>query len=64
MDYETMTLLAEADRAVSNALNDSAMLWVGAVLLIVALTAWFSYVLGRWSWVPRKQQRQRVAERF
>ena len=58
MDYETSKLLAEAERTVQSAVNGSVIIWVGAVAAIGALVLYVRYILGRWSWVPRKQQRK------
>lgn len=64
MDYETSKLLAEAERTVQSAVNGSVIIWVGAVAAIGALVLYVRYILDRWSWVPRKQQRKEFGVKF
>lgn len=64
MDYETSKLLAEAERTVQSAVNGSVIIWVGAVAAIGALVLYVKYILDRWSWVPRKQQRKEFGVKF
>lgn len=32
--------------------------------LVAALAVWMAYVVKRWSWIPRKEQRQRFGEKI
>ena len=49
---------------VQNVLENEAVVFIlyGAAVALLAL--YFGYLLRRWSWVPRKQQRQRFGERW
>lgn len=60
----TAKLLAQADLAIQSSLNGEVIVLVGAVVLVGLTIAWFSYVLDRWSWMPRKRQRVTFNERI
>lgn len=60
----TEQVLFEARMAVARANSNSIMNLIIILLLIGGLIMWFEYVLRRWSWMPRKQQRVRFGERF
>lgn len=45
----------------------NAHMWQDIAVMIgtvAGLAGWLAYVIRRWSWIPRKQQRQRFGERW
>ena len=60
----TEMVLLEAELAIAQARDDSIMLAIGFVILVGGLVAWLSYVIDRWSWIPRRKQRRCFGERW
>ena len=64
MDAETMKLLQEAEMALKTAKDDGVMIGIG-LFVTIGLTIWYlSYLLDRWSWIPRKRHNRVFNERF
>lgn len=55
--------MLDARIAVSTVLANEHMILIGGILLIGGLIGWLVYIVNRWSWMPRKHQRERFGER-
>lgn len=64
MDYETAKLLYNARIAVTSAEQNAVMYAVLLVALIAGLVLYWTYILDRWSWIPRKKHDRVFIERF
>ena len=60
----TEMVLLEAQLALARVRDNEVMMWIILVLLIAALALWFTYILDRWSWIPRKRHTRTFYERF
>ena len=60
----TERLSLGARLAVSEAMQNEVLVMIGFLILVGFVVAWLSYVLSRWSWVPRKKHDRTFTERF
>ena len=49
---------------VAEAMENEAIVFGLFGIAVIGLCLWFGYVLRRWSWIPRRQQRRGFGERF
>ena len=49
---------------VAGVLNSEMVVMVCAVLLVAGVALYLEYIIRRWSWIPRREQRRVFGERF
>lgn len=59
----TDKILLEADMAVRAALENQGLYFIVLLIVVAAVILAIGYLAGRWSWRPRRKQRNNFSER-